>query len=143
MTKKSLTTLIFFAFLSLVFYQCKQEKAENTAKTTNYPNKDSELALLMREMYSDTELIRKAVQEKKMPTDFKEKFEKIHSAIPTDSTVREGDFKLFAQNFLVSLDNVYEQENQIQNYNLLINNCIACHQSVCPGPIKRIKKLKL
>ena len=34
-----------------------------------------------------------------------------------------------------------EAENKTEAYNQFLNRCIDCHKVVCPGPIKRIKKL--
>lgn len=105
-------------------------------------NDDSELALLMRAMYNDSETIRKAILEKRLPEDFREKFKAIHTATPTDIDVRDENFGPFSSGFLLALDRIYQNDgDQIQNFNTVVLSCIACHQKYCPGPINKIKKL--
>ncbi|WP_448519741.1 hypothetical protein [Rhodoflexus sp.] len=105
-------------------------------------NDDSELALLMRAMYDDSETIRKAILEKRLPEDFREKFKAIHTATPTDAGVRDENFAPFSNGFLFALDRIYQNEgDQVQNFNTFVLSCIACHQKYCPGPIRKIQKL--
>jgi cytochrome c556 len=105
----------------------------------------SELALLMRQMYTDSEQIRAAVLLKQLPADFREKFKAIHTATPTDAGVRDANFKVLSDAFLAQLDKVYavKSKNQVENFNKMVNTCVACHSSYCPGPISRIKKLTI
>ncbi|TAD95492.1 MAG: hypothetical protein EAZ97_15400 [Bacteroidetes bacterium] len=129
-------------FLAVILFQCKDEKkTESQDLAVQYPNKDSELALLMREMYTDTETLKKAIENKTLPPDFREKFKKIHSAIPTDPKVKTESFAQLSNNFLNNLDQLYTSSNRVEGLETLIGSCIACHQNFCPGPIKRIKKL--
>lgn len=103
---------------------------------------DSELALLMRAMYNDSEIIRQAILEKRLPEDFREKFKAIHTATPTDANVRDENFKPFSNSFLLALDKVYQDDdNRVENFNTVVSTCIACHQKYCPGPIRKIQKL--
>jgi len=149
-------------FLSSIFYNCSQQpnassenstdkdsvkvsalKPQNVDKTF-YPNDDSELAWLMRQMYEDGEKIKLAVLNNQLPEDFREKFKNIHTATPTDASVRGEVFDTSAKAFLATLDKFYtEKENQVENFNLVVHACIACHQNYCPGPIKKIKKLAI
>jgi hypothetical protein len=105
-------------------------------------NDESELALLMRSMYNDSEQIRKAILEKRLPDDFREKFKAIYTANPTDPEVRDENFAPFSTGFLLALERIYQnQGNQVENFNTVVLSCIACHQKYCPGPISKIKKL--
>jgi hypothetical protein len=157
---KFIAAFSIVAFFSTLFYNCTEEQGtENQAATvadslittkpqnidkTKYPNDDSELAWLMRQMYEDGEKIKVAVQNKQLPEDFREKFKNIHTAIPTDSTVKGAVFDTSAKAFLATMDKFYsEKENQVENFNLVVNACVACHQNYCPGPIKKIKKLAI
>lgn len=153
MTKNNLLLLAVLLFVSVCFWQCSAEqKAETTQNEdmkkdlTRYPNEDSELALLMRGMYEDTEKIQKALKEKRLPEDFREKFKKLHTAQATKPEVKDAAFEGMGNHFLDKMNAVYEaktQESQIQAFNLMLNACVSCHQVVCPGPIKRIKKLTI
>ncbi|MCS7018933.1 MAG: hypothetical protein RMJ87_00130 [Cytophagales bacterium] len=105
-------------------------------------HEDSELALLMRTMYNDAETIRKAILEKRLPEDFREKFKAIYTAQPTDPEVKDENFTPFTNGFLQALDLLYQNgDDQIENFNTVVHSCIACHQQYCPGPINKIKKL--
>ncbi len=164
MINKHLHRILFISsvlfFLSVTLYNCTQNtkketqteeiKAEKVSlkpanvDSTKYPNEDSELAWLMRQMYEDGEKMKVAVQQKQLPEDFREKFKNIHTAIPTDASVKSDVFDASAQAFLKTMDKFYtEKENQVENFNLVVNACVACHQNYCPGPIKKIKKLAI
>ncbi|MFN3315207.1 MAG: hypothetical protein ACK40K_00185 [Raineya sp.] len=154
--------LAFLIFLGAVFYNCsKQEnsKAElkkdslvkpklNYAKYTDstiYPNGGSELAILMREMYDDADLIKKAVLQKELPPDFRQKFAYLHWASPTDKDTKTEAYPDMAKAFMNNIEALYAEkdtEKRIKKFDIVIQNCITCHQSHCPGPIKKIKKLQ-
>lgn len=157
-TQKTVLIVAILFFSSVFFYQCTQNTESQTENvdsqkasikptevdTTKYPNDDSELAWLMRSMYEDGEKIKLAVQNKQLPEDFREKFKNIHTATPTDAAVKGEVFDTSATVFLQTLDKFYtEKENQVENFNIVVNACVACHQNYCPGPIKKIKKLAI
>ncbi len=122
-------------FATAILYSFTQSTAQD--------DETSELALLMRQMYTDSEQIKTAILEKKLPADFREKFKAIHTAIPTDAGVRDQNFALLSDAFLKQMDKVYVGKNQVENFNKMVNGCIACHSTYCPGPIKRIQKLTI
>lgn len=130
-------------FLSSILYNCsKNQTATKTPiETEIYPNQDSELALLMRAMDSDSQKLKNAILNKQSLEDFREKFAKIHTAIPTDANTKSKAFEAMSNSFLASLDKVYTQENKVETFNLMVNNCLNCHKTTCPGPTVRIKKL--
>ncbi len=155
--------LFYFAtlfFIATVIYSCTQKTTEQTtsvqsstevqqldtvatATKVDDPNQPSELAALMREMFTATESIKLAVQQGKIPTDFREKFTKIHSAKPTETEMKDNPYPAMAKIFLESMNPLYDGKDQIKDYNLMIGACLACHQNQCPGPMTRIKKLLL
>jgi len=48
--------------------------------------------------------------------------------------------------FMNNLEAFYAEkdaEKQIKKFDIVVQNCITCHQSHCLGPIKKIKKLKI
>ncbi len=134
MQHKSLV-LSALLFAMAILYSFTQPTAQD--------DETSELALLMRQMYTESEQIRTAILEKKLPADFREKFKAIHTATPTDAGVRDPNFALLSNAFLKQMDQVYMGKNQVENFNKMVNGCIACHSSYCPGPIKRIQKLTI
>lgn len=152
-------------FIGIVFYSCSQGNTSNELPTQtskdslalstkdsttatpegNYqdPNQASELALLMRNMYKDSEQMKKAVLAGKLPEDLREKFKKMHSAVATEADMKDAAFSAMADVFLKNMDKLYDDKNQIEDYNILVQSCLACHQNHCPGPISRIKKLTI
>lgn len=136
-------------FLGAVSYNCSsphkklfRQLAAQKDKT-KYPNDDSELALLMRDMDKDMQLLKKAIVTKTELPRLLKKFKAIHVANPTDDEVKTPQFTALAELLLVNTKKVYKTTQTSKAYNLLVNNCIACHQSYCPGPVVRIKKLKI
>jgi hypothetical protein len=140
----------------------KNEKTEISQKqivsttlpkdSTKYPNDDSELALLMREMYTDSDSIKQAVLANKEIPDFRKKFKILHSAKPTDAETKHEGFDAMGASFLENMDKVYtisgsqessKRSERIKAFNIMVQNCVGCHQSHCPGPIKKIKKLTI
>jgi hypothetical protein len=162
--KKILLITSFAVLIGITLYSCTQtgsaEDAESITKadkllavmedttTTpegNYqdPNQASELALLMRNMYTDSEQMKQAVLAGKLPEDLREKFKKMHSAVATEADMKDAAFTTMADVFLKNMDKLYDNQNQIEDYNVLIQSCLACHQNHCPGPMSRIKKLTI
>jgi hypothetical protein len=157
-------TLLLFAtllFVATVLYSCSQKNAEtenNTATTDttqanniskqdtvkgNFidPNEPSALAALMREMFTEAEAMQSFVKENKIPKDVRTKFAAMQTATPTEKEMTEEPFGSMAKVFLKTMDNLYDEKNQVEDYNLMIQSCLACHQNPCPGPMVRIKKL--
>lgn len=141
---------------AVLLMQCEQnaektaeaEKKDTTACVTKKPlnpNGDSELALLMRSMYDSAASVKELIKQGKLPDKFPEAFLKIHTATPTDSTVRTVEFTAFANDYINGLNTLHSspKEKLLSNYNMLVQKCVNCHQAVCPGPIQRINKLKL
>jgi len=56
--------------------------------------------------------------------------------------VKTPEFKAFNE-LLINQAKVLQEDsaNRVEGFNQFVNRCIDCHQSFCPGPIKRIKKL--
>lgn len=105
------------------------------------PNQPSELAALMREMFVEAEKMQIAVKADKIPDDLRTKFAAMKTAKPTEPEMTEAPFGDMAKVFLTTMDKLYEEKNQVEDYNLMVQSCLACHQNQCPGPMVRIKKL--
>ena len=61
---------------------------------------------------------------------------------PTDTTVLVDAFFEKAKAYHESHRLVGEQPTA-KNFDALVSRCIACHQSHCPGPLKRINRLMI
>lgn len=107
------------------------------------PNGSSELSILMRDMYDHALAARKLALNGEKDVAFPKEFNKIHTATPTDETTKNSYYDTFADVYLNALKTYSgtASEELKSNYNNLVNTCLACHSSHCPGPIPRIRKL--
>lgn len=147
--RQNLLILSLFIFLGAICYNCSsphkklfQQLAAQKDKS-KYPNEDSELALLMREMDKDMKTIKQAILSKKELPKVLHKFKAMHAATPTDKDMKTIQFTKLADLLLTNTKKLYKSKQPTKAYNLMVNNCLACHQSYCPGPVVRIKKLTI
>ncbi|NNE29841.1 MAG: hypothetical protein HKN16_09400 [Saprospiraceae bacterium] len=108
------------------------------------PNGDSELALLMRDMFDEAMDIKKQIN-----NDERLRIKLDHEAILTaDATEPEKaaspEYKAFADAYLKTVNNLKTASpaQRLDHYDDLVNQCSTCHQALCPGPLVRIKKLR-
>ncbi|NNK82493.1 MAG: hypothetical protein HKO92_05175 [Flavobacteriaceae bacterium] len=138
------TTVFLFCFF-ICLASCKEQT--EIAKTEKEPLimvEQSEMALLMNEMFAFNESIKQQIKEGKLHNVYPEHFNKIHTAVLTDPTDRNAAFKKDAQHFLDAQKSLFEvtsTEELKTYYNNAVNACISCHEVTCVGPIPRIKKL--
>ncbi len=144
-------SLIFiFSIWGIVFTLSNcADKSQPTNKSSVQapinPNGDSELALLMREMFDEGMKVRNEIKHGGTPSIMK-KFEQIHSAVPTEEGKNQSDiYKSFAKSYVNALDALSRAntDNAKERFNFMVDNCMGCHQAICPGPTVRIKKLYL
>ncbi len=107
------------------------------------PNGDSELAILMRNMFDDAMRMKKAIESGDR-VKVLEKFKKMHTAAATEpEKVASPMYKVFTDAYyesLTTLENVKLGETA-QAFNSMVQSCMNCHQAMCPGPMVRIEKL--
>ncbi len=138
--------LIALLLLSTFLIGCQSDqkiKERNSAKTKHpiNPNGDSELALLMRDMFEESDSLKQLVADGKSLTGLK-KYKDIHSAVPTDPAVKGPVFEAFAQAYVASINELESADSaSIFKFNSMVDKCMNCHTEFCPGPKKRIKKL--
>lgn len=139
-----------FLFLALLFSSCANELKEKTAVTEQViisdvnPNGDSELALLMRALFEDADSLRVLIAngEGNINNEFVEMIRQSHEAVPTKPTMKPAEFDAFNQLLLNDATALLASDRAtIEKFNKMIDRCMDCHHSVCPGPTKRIKKL--
>lgn len=108
------------------------------------PNPSSELAVLMRHMNQMVLMSRDSLA-KGVPTKFDlEIFEKLSSAVPSKPEMKDEAFFSYAAAMLASAHTFNnEPEARLEAHNNLVQTCLACHQTHCPGPMKRIRKLHI
>ena len=108
---------------------------------------ESELATLMRNMYADNMELREQILNGSIPENFPEHFYTIHTAKISDGMSRDkGPFKALADQYLKSMNAITNarspQEAKIA-YNDMVMSCSSCHQVYCPGPLSKIRKMKI
>jgi hypothetical protein len=141
MTLQSIPKAWLFV-LALICSSCSNDPSKPACKAKPLnPNGDSELALLMREMFADGLRIKGQLERDEPPTGLR-KFTSIHSAIPTDSTVKTAEYTAFANAYLEAARQLEAQDSlSVFRFNTMVDQCMNCHTAFCPGPKKRIKKL--
>lgn len=107
------------------------------------PNGDSELAILMREMYEEGERIKQEIEEGKKPT-IKVDYRRMLTAQATEPEKAASDtYHAFAQAYFGIMESLEKAsaEEAPKIFVNMVDNCMECHQQLCPGPRMRIKKL--
>jgi hypothetical protein len=103
----------------------------------------SELALIMRKMYDNMELVNTHLKAGEVvPDSLLQGYEDMLTAEATNPDEIDDHYFGFATGWLSELK-VLREVPTLENYNSVMNACVHCHESFCPGPIPKIKKLKL
>ena len=125
---------------TLFFSACTNSKEESATITD--PNDTSEMALLMRDMFERMEVIKDKIENNEDLSKEQLSFVVIHSQEATDSSfIKEGLVHMSeAYSRIINQFNTYPSK---ENYQSVVNNCINCHVSMCPGPLERIDNLIL
>jgi len=126
------------------------ERKTEVNKTSVTPKKQSgvlyvpsELALLMRKMYDNMEFAGKQINSGiEISDSLVTGYETILTAEATNPDEIDSKFYGFANGWLGEIE-VLRNEKSLENYNAIMNACVNCHQSYCPGPIPKIKRLKI
>jgi len=137
-------TLLIVLLVSFIF-GCKNQPEPKPEKEPLIMVKQSEMALLMNEMYAFNESIKNQITNGKLYNSFPEHFNKIYTAVLTDPSVKDAEFETNSKYFIQNQKAVFEDSNSDLKlrYNNAVNACISCHNVTCVGPIPRIKKLLL
>lgn len=131
-------------FILLILLGCGQSgtNVPSGAVSKGEIQKTSEGAVLMRSMEQLIKLHGQAVAENKSVPIEAEVFKSFKTCQLTDSTVRDAGFKLRVDT-IISLLHAASNNRSKEVHNSLVNYCVKCHENYCPGPISRIKKLKV
>lgn len=141
-----------FAFpilMSILLFSCLTDSpAENEPGPIIMPinpNGDSELALLMRDMFEEGLKAKEKIKNGELP-DLVLDFEEIHTAQATEpEKAASPEYKVHALSYLqavTALKNA-DKNNLEKSYTDMVDACMSCHKAVCPGPTVKIKKLYL
>ena len=100
------------------------------------------MALLMREMANQLEDIKSKIEQGEDISKTELDFALIHNQKPTDQSFLKEPIVDMSNSYAYAISS-FNQDPSKENYQSIINNCINCHQISCPGPMSRIKKLKI
>jgi hypothetical protein len=147
--KNMLKVTKYFLIIFAITVACTEEKkacatGEDQVQQPINPNGDSELALLMRAMFEEAQLIKQQIKNGE-PITVKLDHEKILTAHATEPEKAASDtYKAFAELYLQNIKSLQSAEPQqvVNIYDNVVQSCMSCHQSLCPGPIVKIKKLQ-
>lgn len=138
--KKIIAAFILLGFI-LQLANCSEGNSKS-AKTILHPNKDSELTLLMREMYDYYDEVKVDIQNNQKPTKIRN-FLEMHSAVATEPSKSESAlYKAMTTVYLESAKRLNTTTPDLPKvFNEMVDNCMNCHKQMCPGPMVKIKKL--
>ena len=131
-----------FILVVVTWLGCREQ--QSSGKMIN-PNGDSELALLMRQMFEEGMLTKQQIIDGQIP-DLKVAYKHIHTAKPTEEgKTSSTEYMLFAKAYEASVERLLAAapEERVDAYQNMVNTCMNCHETVCPGPMVRIKKMYL
>ncbi|MEE9350286.1 MAG: hypothetical protein V3U80_09590 [Flavobacteriaceae bacterium] len=135
--------LYILVLISVTTFSCDKKSVSSTEKEELVMYIPSEMTVLMRDMFEFQEDSKKQIENGELPLDFPEKFKKIHSAKLSDQFERDDSFKAFTDIYYTNIKTLGEsnKQNAKSHFNMVVQSCIACHETTCHGPITRIKKL--
>lgn len=123
----------------MILVSCDGDQSFNNKVIIN-PNPSSEMAVLMRKMSMELELIKPKLERAENLNLNLLYFDSIHLHKTTDNTFDQPYIKSMSSSFAISLSKFNKNPSK-GNYSLIIKNCLNCHQQSCPGPISRINNL--
>ncbi len=140
--RNKLLVILSIVFFVIILVQCSDQP--NNKKPRFTMAKDSELTLLMRDMYTYFDSVKTDIKNDNLSRDVKT-FADIHSAVATSPEKSSSDlYQGMAEIYLRSAERINKEGVDKQKaFNIMLDNCMNCHQQLCPGPMVRIKKLYL
>lgn len=134
---KGIIALLIVTILAGLMYRCDESSRESKMI---YEEQDSELALLMREIHIQAKTIRPLIVQNEDLPEYDNSIDFIVEARPTKENVQGPKFEAMAKYYLQKTDSLYTHPDK-GAYNDMVESCVVCHQTFCPGPVKTIKKL--
>lgn len=128
---------VIYFLLFILFFSCSQKQNQGIID----PNKASDMALMMREMYIELTLIKDKLEKSQDISREKLHFDLIHKKKPTDSIFLTDNLGFMSVAFSESI-NTFNKTPSKETFSNVVNHCISCHQNLCPGPLESILSLK-
>lgn len=129
--------------LALLLATCG-EATPDPAKTTVFnPNGDSELALLMRDLFDEGMAAKAAIAEGRQPV-FRLDPQDIFTAHATEpAKAASPEYQALGKAYLAAaraLETAEPGERKAY-YQGVVHSCMACHEQLCPGPTRKIRRM--
>lgn len=137
------------SLLAIVYFSCTPEVEDTPEKVNAEPvmREVSDLVLLMFKMEADLKEVRNQIEEDSVYTPLlADGFEAIYTAEASKDIQRDSAFIFKAGIYLGHIDQLVKTDNRdsaLVYFNNAIATCVSCHQDYCPGPVARIKKLRI
>ena len=123
----------------ILFAACQQGE-NKVVQTIIDPNDASEMALLMRDMFSQLEDIKQKILLGEDIAQEQLNFELIHKQTPTDESFLKEGLVPMSTAYAYSVE-AFNKQPSSKNFSSIVNNCMSCHTQLCPGPLERIDNL--
>ncbi|EIM78046.1 Cytochrome C' [Nitritalea halalkaliphila LW7] len=156
LSRKPAAGILYGLVLWAAFVACAAEqqkevldvpvKEEIEPSTIRYPNESAPLAWAMRGLFEDFEEVRDALREGQRHLIDIEQHITWMEAQPTDPKVKTAAFEQYAQLYINQINRFNEETDATLlegHYKAILETCLACHATYCPGPMKRIRLLEL
>ena len=152
--KKISFYFLYFSFLFFLISCSEQRSKSRVLSERESIYQPSEMATTMRQMVFDMETIKLKLKAGTIDVKDLNHIISAHSSMatdkPTDIEEIQPSFEIYSQTYIDQLEELKqiieingEISEQILLFNSALATCISCHTEHCPGPISRIKKLKL
>lgn len=134
--------LTYFALITCIMMLSNCHQNTNNKKLGFTMAIDSELTILMRDMFTYYKGIKGDIQKDSLSEKVKI-FQSIHQAVATSPEKSSSElYQSMASIYVKSAERLNQIGTDKKNtFNQMVDNCMSCHQQMCPGPMVRIKKL--
>ncbi len=143
------TIISIFVLTAIFFLSCFSESDDKCNSGPIImpinPNGDSELALLMRDIFEDGMKAKEKIKKGEIP-DLLIDFENIHTANATEpEKAASPTFKVHALSYIQAVNALKnaDRNNLEKSHTDMVDACMNCHKALCPGPMVKIKKMYL
>ena len=155
MFSKRISIAVLLVSTAIFMFSCEENQPERKTEVRKEmaPSKrsaskgkvyqPSELALLMRKMYENLKVVGEQIHSEQPVSDsLLLGYEAMFTAEPTNPDEIDEKFYGFARGWIMEL-HAFDSNRTQENYNNLMSACVHCHESYCPGPIPKIKRLRI
>ncbi len=142
MKKLQIVLFLFFAAAIGIACNSSEQKVDQVQEKPKVADAKP-MALMMRAIYDQSAEMRSWVTEGKALDSSIFRFMEFHKLEPTDSTVLVEVFYKHNADFKAAFEELIAAGADKEKYNAMLTQCVSCHEDFCPGPIKRINKLRI